>query len=455
MRRPLSTKFKLTLWFTCFMSLLAAVCLGLILIISSRVAQSQAFNVLSMTVRGNISKISSVDGSLSLAGDFSFYSNDVYMLIYSREGALLSGQTPPSFPVNTELENGVSRFVPGEADGFYVLDFWVPSGWEEGFWLRGVLRSPDRDQAVDQIFLIFSVILPFFILTAAIGGYFIAKRALSPISYISGAAGSISEGRDLTQRISLPRGSDLEMQRLADAFNHMFARLEQAFEAEKQFTSDASHELRTPTSVILAQCSFVEKHGDDLEEYREAIDVIHRQARKMSQLTQSLLDMTRLDLGTRQLAREDLDLSAMTRDICEEQDTGGRSISLEASVEEGIHMEGDVFQLSRVIINLLENARKYGREGGHIRVRLSRQASREDGSLAVLTVEDDGIGIPAEHLDKIWQRFYQVNPSRQSGAGLGLGLSMVRQIVLLHGGTIEAESEEGKGSRFTVKFPAL
>ena len=156
----------------------------------------------------------------------------------------------------------------------------------------------------------------------------------------------------MTQRISLPRGSDLEMQRLADAFNHMFARLEQAFEAEKQFTSDASHELRTPTSVILAQCSFVEKHGDDLEEYREAIDVIHRQARKMSQLTQSLLDMTRLDLGTRQLAREDLDLSAMTRDICEEQDTGGRSISLEASVEEGIHMEGDVFQLSRVIINL-------------------------------------------------------------------------------------------------------
>ena len=123
MRRPLSTKFKLTLWFTCFMSLLAAVCLGLILIISSRVAQSQAFNVLSMTVRGNISKISSVDGSLSLAGDFSFYSNDVYMLIYSREGALLSGQTPPSFPVNTELENGVSRFVPGEPDGFYVLDF--------------------------------------------------------------------------------------------------------------------------------------------------------------------------------------------------------------------------------------------------------------------------------------------------------------------------------------------
>ena len=448
MKRPLSTKCKLTLWFTCFMSLLAAVCLGLILIISSHVIQSQAFNILSLTVRGNIPKISSVDGKLSLDSDFSFYSNDVYMLIYSKDKALLSGQAPPSFPVSTELENGVSRFVPGDDGGFYVLDFWVPSGWDSGYWLRGVLRSPDGSQTIDQIFLIFSVILPFFILTAAVGGYFIVKKALSPISYITDAAGSISEGRDLTQRISLPVKSDLEMKRLADAFNHMFARLEQAFEAEKQFTSDASHELRTPTSVILAQCSYIKKHGDDLEEYREAIDVIDRQAQKMSLLTQSLLDMTRLDLGTRQLAKEDLDLSAMLRAICEEQDTGARQISLHPSIEEGIHIMADPFQISRVIINLLENARKYGRENGCIKVRLTKQDAQ-----AVPQVEEDGIGTPTEHLDKIWQRFYQVNPSRQSGGGLGLGLSMVRQIVLLHGGTIDAVSRPGEGTCFTAKFP--
>ena len=164
------------------MSLLAAVCLGLILIISSHVIQSQAFNILSLTVRGNIPKISSADGKLSLDSDFSFYSNDVYMLIYSKDKALLSGQAPPSFPVSTELENGVSRFVPGDDGGFYVLDFWVPSGWDSGYWLRGVLRSPDGSQTIDQIFLIFSVILPFFILTAAVGGYFIVKRPcpLSP-----------------------------------------------------------------------------------------------------------------------------------------------------------------------------------------------------------------------------------------------------------------------------------
>ena len=271
MKRPLSTKCKLTLWFTCFMSLLAAVCLGLILIISSHVIQSQAFNILSLTVRGNIPKISSADGKLSLDSDFSFYSNDVYMLIYSKDKALLSGQAPPSFPVSTELENGVSRFVPGDDGGFYVLDFWVPSGWDSGYWLRGVLRSPDGSQTIDQIFLIFSVILPFFILTAAVGGHFIVKKALSPISYITDAAGSISEGRDLTQRISLPVKSDLEMKRLADAFNHMFARLEQAklqLETTNRRIDDIAESLGFSSRTVFDK-AFKQNVGQTPAQYRE------------------------------------------------------------------------------------------------------------------------------------------------------------------------------------------
>ena len=110
----------------------------------------------------------------------------------------------------------------------------------------------------------------------------------------------------------------------------------------------------------------------------------------------------------------------------------------------------DPFLLSRAAVNLLENARKYGREGGRIRVRLA-----QDGAEAVLTVEDDGIGIAPENLEKIWQRFYQADPSRGEQSGLGLGLSMVRQIAELHGGSAEAESELGKGSRFTVRIPRL
>lgn len=168
----------------------------------------------------------------------------------------------------------------------------------------------------------------------------------------------------------------------------------------------------------------------------------------MSLLISRLLDITRLDLGTQKLKRESADLSEMARILCEEQDTDARGISLETRIQDGVTGLFDPFLISRVIINLLDNARKYGRENGHIRLSLAAEEQE-----AVLTVEDDGIGIPPEEQDRIWQRFYQVNSSREGGSGLGLGLSMVRQIVDLHGGSISVESRPGEGSRFIVRLP--
>lgn len=445
----LSLKAKLTLWFTSFMALTAALCLGLILLVSGSVARREAFSILSVSVRSQLSLVSLEDGVLVLSPDFRFYVNDVYFLIYNQNGALLSGETPPAFPVDAPLENGVSQFVSG-TDGssdFYTLDFWIPSGWDDGLWLRGVLRSPDSGQMADSIFTVFAIVLPFLVLLAAAGGYLIARRALTPFSRIADVAERISRGEDLSLRTGIPHTGD-EAGRLAGSFDRMFERLEQSFEAEKQFTSDASHELRTPTAVILSQCSFAEKYGETREDYQEAISVIHRQADKMSLLISRLLDITRLDLGSQKLKRESVDFSEMIALICEEQDSGGRDISLSADISPGVIVDGDPFLLSRAAVNLLENARKYGREGGHIRVRLA-----QDGAEAVLTVEDDGIGIAPENLEKIWQRFYQADPSRGEQSGLGLGLSMVRQIAELHGGSAEAESELGKGSRFTVRLP--
>ena len=428
-KRKFSIKLKLTLWFTSFMALTAALCLGLILLVSGRVAENEAFGILSLTVKNSVTKVSLENGALSLSPDFQFYANDVYFLIYNESGAVLSGQAPPSFPVDAPLENGVSKFVAGAngGDGYYVLDFWIPSGWDNGLWLRGVLRSPDNDQMTGNILTIFTIVLPFLILLAAGGGWLIARRALAPISRIADVAESISAGQDLSLRTGLGEGTD-EVGRLAGSFDRMSARLEQSFEAEKQFTSDASHELRTPTAV--------------------AISVISRQAEKMSLLISRLLDITRLDLGTQKLKREPTDLSEMARILCEEQDTGERKISLDTEIQDGVTADVDPFLISRVITNLLDNARKYGKEGGHIRLTLCRR-DRE----AVLTVEDDGIGIPPEEQDRIWQRFYQVKSSREEGSGLGLGLSMIRQIVSLHGGSVSVESQPGQGSCFTVRLP--
>lgn len=449
MRRRLSVKLKLTLWFTCFMGLIAGICLGLVLMVSGQVAKKEAYAILSLTVRDNLSEVALLDGKLHLSTEFSFYQNEVSFLIYNKNKALLSGQIPPSFSVDTELENGVTKFVPDGSEGFYVLDFWIPSGWEDGVWLRGVLPNPGSSRMVHTIVTVFCWILPFFVLSASVGGYLVAKRTLAPISAITEMAERISEGKDLTRRIGLPEGKD-EVSRLASAFDNMFARLEQAFEAEKQFTSDASHELRTPTAVIVAQCAYVKKHADSLKEYREAVEVIERQAGKMSQLIERLLDLTRMDLGTQKFHMERLDFSSMVCVLCEEQDTGVRGISILTQIEEGVVIQADSFLISRVVLNLLENARKYGKENGTIVVRLFSENRN-----AILEVEDDGIGIEEEHLDKIWQRFYQVEKSRGENSGLGLGLSMVRQIVELHKGTICVKSVFGLGSCFTVIFPQM
>ncbi len=445
MRYWISLKLKLTLWFTCFMVLIAAACLGLILIVSGKMAKKEAFQILNLTVRSNLTELTLDNKKLVITQDFTFYANNVHFLIYSKNHALLAGQVPPSFPVSAELENGVSKFVSGGEQDYFILDFFVPCGWEDGLWLRGILESPDTNQTLDNIVKVFFLILPFFILSVAGGGYLIAKRALKPISYITEAAGSIEEGKDLTRRIGPVRGND-EVSRLAYAFDHMFERLEQSFEAEKQFTSDASHELRTPTAVILAQCNYAAKHVQSLSEYREAIEVIERQAQKMSLLIERLLDITRLDLGTQTMHMEVVNLSEMCSILCEEQKNNLDIMSFDQKIEENVYIYADPFLISRAIVNLLDNARKYGKE--HIFFRLARS-----DSMAVLEIQDDGIGIEKEHLDKIWQRFYQVSTSRETGSGLGLGLSMVRQIIQLHKGIITVQSTPNHGSCFTVSLP--
>ena len=240
-----------------------------------------------------------------------------------------------------------------------------------------------------------------------------------------------------------------EIYQLSASFDNMFDRLERSFEAEQRFTSDASHELRTPTTVILAACEDARKNAQTPADYQAALDVIDRQAHKMSALIRSMLEITRLDQGTQKVNWEYADLSDLVTVICDEQAmVARRGIRISCAAEPGIFIDMDVFLISRVVQNLLDNAFKFGVDGGWIHVALRRTAAG-----AELTVQDNGIGLSQENLDKIWQRFYQADPSRQENAGLGLGLSMVQQIVTLHGGTVAVTSAPGHGTTFTVTLP--
>ncbi len=280
------------------------------------------------------------------------------------------------------------------------------------------------------------------------GGWWLASRAIRPIEDISAAAGKIAAG-DLTQRIDAA-DTDSELGRLAGVLNSTFARLEAAFAHQARFTADASHELRTPVSVILSQTQTALSRERTGPEYREGLEACQRAAQRMRKLTESLLALARLDAGQEPMKRASFDLSRVARECVELV----RPLAAERGIE--IHCDlpaieclGDAERIGQVALNLLTNAIHFNRARGEVRV----SASAEDGTVS-LVVADTGEGIPAEDIPHIFERFYRVDKSRSHIQGrTGLGLAICKAIVDAHSGVIEVSSEPGAGSTFTVKLP--
>lgn len=443
--KGVSIKVKITLWYLLLMLVMMAMVLGFILAVSSSVEAQTAMSQISATVRSNLSQIDMADGKLQIGEDFQFYQNGVYTLVYSQNETLLAGQPPVSFTEVGGFENGETRTVSAGNEDYYVMDLWRSFGWENGVWIRGVMEVPESTTLVENLLMMVAVAMPVVILFSTIGGYWIARKAFRPLEEIIATADTINEGADLSARVQVPAGNN-EFTRLARTFDQMFARLEDSFEAEKQFTSDASHELRTPISVIKGACAYSLKYDETMEEQRENIVMIQRQAEKMAAMVSDLLHMTRLDQGTERMHLEKADLGEILREVCGEQPDTGQQLHMEA--EEQVTAQVDRTLISRLLQNLITNAAKYGRPDGNIWVSL-----KTAGGEILLSVKDDGIGISPEHQEKIWQRFYQADPSRSGDSGVGLGLSMVKKIAELHGGYMTLESVSGAGSTFTFHLP--
>ena len=402
-----------------------------------------------MDVEGNEPKFSE---------EFVFYGNGVSTLVYSKSGALLAGQLPVSVTASVPFENGMVRTIEFGRTSYLVLDLWIARDWENGFWLRGLLEEPNSGQTARNLLYVALIALPLFLLLTAFVGYWILRRAFRPLNHITKTAENINEARDLSRRIGLPAGKD-EFSRLAAVFDALFERLETSFEAEKQFTADASHELRTPVAIIKGACEYGLKYEETPEERKETLSIIYRQSERMSKLISGLLSMARLDQGVENVHKEIVDLGKMAEEVCDARED--IRDFLVWNLEPEVTVKGDAALLSRLLENLLDNGVKYGLRqnvhkedclqaecGSQIEVTVSCK-DRE----AQLAVRDYGPGIPADQQDKIWQRFYQVDSSRSEESGLGLGLAMVWQIARIHGGYMTLVSEEGQGCCFTLHLP--
>lgn len=309
-------------------------------------------------------------------------------------------------------------------------------------------RSIEADLADFSRFAVGLTVAGLGVLAAALViGAWLAGRAMRPLQQIGASARRIAAGShsDRIDTTGLPE----ELASLAAVLNEGFAQIEETLVRQRQFTADASHELRTPVSVVLAQTQAALARPRQEAEYRNALEACQRSAQRMRRLVESLLTLARLESGEESLHLQPVELNQLARESTEAVQPlalgGGLVLRFEPSTDP-IPVRVDPDRLGQVLLNLLGNAVAYNRPGGNVTVSMGTSAAD-----AFVRVTDTGIGIAPEHLPRLFERFYRVDASRSNPGGhTGLGLAISQQIVQQHGGRITVESEPGKGSTFTV-----
>lgn len=284
---------------------------------------------------------------------------------------------------------------------------------------------------------------------AALIGWFLASRAMRPVDRMTRTARAIGHSADLSGRLDVPRERD-ELSRLASTFNEMLARLDQAFTTQSRFLADASHELRSPLAAIRTNVEALLRGADaDPEERDASLRAIARETDRMGRLVADLLALAHADAG-QPLIRKTVELDALLIEVYQQQRRLANGVHLALGELEQVEINGDPDRLKQLALNLVDNALRYTPPGGHVAVDVVRE-----GDWAVLRVRDTGSGIPAEHLPRIFDRFYRVDrPRTRQAGGTGLGLAICQWVAEAHGGRIEVESVVDSGSTFSVYLPA-
>lgn len=478
--KKISIKLKITLFFTLILFLLAAAMMCYVVVISNasanteleRTLQSKVNELYALTyykpvrqqdmqppsppgeggkVTGGASGTSMrKEYTLEVPSDYSYTGGDVSLYIYSGDktyGALFEGL---SFdPKSATNETFSKQRVDGREYLLYAR--YVKEGDKkenDGAWVVGAINCSIATTISYKTIRYAIIALPIVILLAALSGYAVTKRAFRPVTEITDAANEISKGGDLSKRINLGESKD-EIYELANTFDSMLDTIQRNFEREKQFTNDASHELRTPISIIMAQSELALADKANDSDRTEALESINRQSRRVNKLLAELLNLARSDNGKTVLEKELFDLTELAEMVVTEKSdfAESRGISLRLVSTEPVEVLADQTLLMRVLINLITNSVKYGKKGGCTEVSVERHG--ENG--AVCRVKDDGIGISDENVGKIWNRFFRVDTARtyEEDSSFGLGLPMVKTIVEAHGGTVAVESKIGEGSVFS------
>ncbi len=458
----MTVKNKIIFWFISILVIVFSLAFLIIYSLSSSFLKENLKKNLSQTVEKSVDEIEYyfilsgeetdlynqyieyAGGFLEIDDDFLNTIDGITIGLYDKSGNLIYGENPLGEPLGKKgFSNSILQTITVNGEKHYVFDRRLEGIGIEGLWLRGTVPEEEALSDLKKTSNLAFLILCIIVVISAIIGIIIAERILYPVKKITQAAIQIGNSKNLKRRINLGEGKD-EFKTLANHFDKMVDRLDKAFEAEKRFTSDASHELRTPVAVISAQCEYTLESPRETEEYIESLEVISRQSKKMSSLINDMLTLSRFEHKKGTYEFSDFDFSSCVSKLCDDLALiEDKNITLHTEIEENIHINGEKELLERLASNLIVNAYKYGKENGKIQVTLKKQEKK-----ILLSVSDDGIGISENELPKVFDRFYRADKSRNK-AGTGLGLALSLEIAHLHGGDITVESILGKGSTFT------
>lgn len=446
-------KLKLTLWYVLLLTIVITIFSVVTYLSLEKMIIINEDTILKTQVQ-QISSVLDIENGKIKSGDEPFYANtDFYGALYSYPDLNLIESNIPSrilgqYTTNTDFIGKYQTVILPEGK---LRVYSAPVYYDNK--IIGIIVIAQSlnlmDIAMKNLFGIFTIIIPILIGIAILGGIIISNKALKPISHMTKVAREISVG-DLSKRLNLPYTND-EIGNLAQTFDMMIEKLENSFKRQKQFTHDASHELRTPIAVIQTQAESALNGTGTKEEYKKALQVILEEAKHMSKLVHDLLFLARSDSNAEKLTIENLNFSELIEGIVNELAplAENNGLILKIIKNDPSYIRGDQTRIIQLFYNLIDNAIKYTPAGGKVEISVENA-----GKFIKTSIKDTGMGIPEEHLPHIFERFYRVDKARtRKSGGSGLGLSICQWIVNAHGGKIEVESCEGKGATFVVWLP--
>ena len=444
MPKQMRLRDRMTLWYTTLAVITVAAFSAAVYFMTGYALREMLEKNVRLSQEQIIAQIENENGLLSYENDVPISAGSLYFITEENGSELYSYGADITLFDQVPYAPGTFRTIAGT---WLLLDSQVTQVDHFRLRVRVAASLATNQRVLSAMRLIFLIAIPVVTLLALLGGRFIAGRSLRPIQKIIQSANAIRDG-DLTARVPPAPARD-ELGELTDTLNGMLESLETTFNREKRFTSDASHELRTPVAVMRAYTESLLGDAGATAEQRASLETMLRECQRMQRIISQLLTITRGQEGRYPVCMETISLKEICGGVAETlgERLMEKDISLTQDIPEGLTVTADQSLMTERLLNLCENAVKYGKPHGRIAVH-----GEKDGENLLLTVRDDGIGIPPEALSHVFERFYRVDAARDR-SGTGLGLSICDWIVKAHGGTIGVKSQVNEGATFTVRLP--